>query len=112
VIPPAKRGGPDEEIKRLKQKAGDLVLDRDLFKEVTKLRPTEPGRTGHEGHAPRHLTPPGRGTRQPLIGPPIDDRQEGAEVRRRTLATVESGGDVEVDLVAGQDPSEVAFRCM
>ena len=33
----------EEEIKRLKQKVGELVLDLDIFQEAAKLRPTEPG---------------------------------------------------------------------
>jgi len=33
----------EEELKRLKQKVGELVLDLDIFKEAAKLRPTEPG---------------------------------------------------------------------
>lgn len=33
----------EEEIKRLKQKVGELVLDNDILREAAKLRPTEPG---------------------------------------------------------------------
>jgi transposase-like protein len=33
----------DEEIKRLQQKVGELVLDNDILREAAKLRPTEPG---------------------------------------------------------------------
>jgi len=33
----------EEELKRLKQKVGELVLDLDIFKEAAKLRPTAPG---------------------------------------------------------------------
>jgi len=33
----------EEEIKRLKQKVGELVLDLDILREAAKLRPTEPG---------------------------------------------------------------------
>jgi len=33
----------EEEITRLKQKVGELVLDNDLLREAAKLRPTEPG---------------------------------------------------------------------
>ena len=32
----------DEQIKRLKQKVGELVLDLDILKEANKLRPFEP----------------------------------------------------------------------
>jgi hypothetical protein len=32
----------EEEIQRLKQKVGELVIDLDIFKEAAKLRPTEP----------------------------------------------------------------------
>jgi transposase-like protein len=34
--------GKDEQIKRLKQKVGELVLDIDILKEANKLRPFEP----------------------------------------------------------------------
>jgi transposase-like protein len=33
----------EDEIKRLQQKVGELVLDLDIFKAAAKLRPTEPG---------------------------------------------------------------------
>lgn len=33
----------EEEIKRLKQKVGELVLDLDILQTAAKLRPTEPG---------------------------------------------------------------------
>ena len=33
----------EEEMKRLKQKVGELVLDNDILREAAKLRPTEPG---------------------------------------------------------------------
>jgi len=33
----------DEEIRRLKQTAGELMLDLDIFKGAAQLRPTEPG---------------------------------------------------------------------
>jgi len=33
----------DEQIKRLQQKVGELVLDNDILKAAAKLRPTEPG---------------------------------------------------------------------
>jgi transposase-like protein len=33
----------DEEIKRLKQKVGELVLDLDILQTAARLRPTEPG---------------------------------------------------------------------
>jgi len=33
----------EEEIKRLKQKVGELVLDLDILKTAAKLRPIEPG---------------------------------------------------------------------
>jgi transposase-like protein len=33
----------EEEIKRLKQKVGELVLDNDILREAARLRPTEPG---------------------------------------------------------------------
>jgi len=33
----------EEEINRLKQKVGELVLDLDILKTAAKLRPTEPG---------------------------------------------------------------------
>ena len=32
----------DEQIKRLKQKIGDLVLDNDILREASKLRPFDP----------------------------------------------------------------------
>jgi transposase-like protein len=32
----------DEQIKKLKQKIGDLVLDNDILREATKLRPFDP----------------------------------------------------------------------
>jgi len=32
----------DEEIKRLKQKVGELVLDLDILKTANRLRPTDP----------------------------------------------------------------------
>jgi transposase-like protein len=33
----------DEQIKRLQQKVGELVLDLDILKTAARLRPTEPG---------------------------------------------------------------------
>jgi transposase-like protein len=33
----------DEQIKRLQQKVGELVLDLDILQTAAKLRPTEPG---------------------------------------------------------------------
>lgn len=32
----------DEQIKKLKQKVGELVLDRDILREAAKGRPTDP----------------------------------------------------------------------
>src|SRR5215470_987310 len=36
----------DEEIKKLKQKVGELVLDLDIFREAAKGRPTDPTTSG------------------------------------------------------------------
>jgi len=33
----------EEEIKRLRQKVGELVLDLDILQTAARLRPTEPG---------------------------------------------------------------------
>ena len=39
-------GKVDEQIKKLKQKVGELVLDLDILREAAKGRPTDPTTSG------------------------------------------------------------------
>ena len=46
----------DEQIKKLKQKIGDLVMDIDILRELAKRHPTTPGASSRKAGVPLLLT--------------------------------------------------------
>src|SRR5215470_1115518 len=67
----------DEQIKRLKQKIGDLVLDLDILKEATKDRPFPRRRPTSEGHGADRLGTPA------VSGPRRRSRRRASRVSGR-----------------------------